>query len=213
MDQPKVSCILITADRPTFINIAIENFLEQDYVNRELIIIDDGQESCHHLIPDVSNIRYFYSKALGTLGRKRNIACEKATGEIIVHMDDDDWYAPNWISRHVDTMLTTRADITGLNMVKFHSRELKISFVFERFENDNTWLCGATLAYKKKIWEKYPFANLQIGEDTDFIRNSGGRIVPFEFINGFTGGLHSGNISIKYITDIVPKFDSNYMLI
>jgi len=191
-----------TANRQRFINFSIENFLHQDYPNAELIIVDDGVKSCIHLIPDNPKIFYEYTAPLGTIGIKRNIACKKANGEIIMHWDDDDWYAPDWISRQVANLNASDADITGLNKVTFHRYSSDRFLVYEDEDEDHPWLCGATMAYKKSLWQQYQFANLQVGEDTDFLMNSGGKIFPLDYPNGFIGGLHADNVSIKHLENM-----------
>ncbi|RYZ45894.1 MAG: glycosyltransferase family 2 protein [Sphingobacteriales bacterium] len=39
----------------------------------------------------------------GTTGYKRNKACEQANGDIILHMDSDDWYSPACVLGSIDT--------------------------------------------------------------------------------------------------------------
>src|SRR5215210_5881737 len=91
--QPFVSCIMPTYNRRKFIPNAIRYFLRQDYTNKELIVIDDGTDAVKDLIPDHRDIRYFYLDKKMNLGAKLNLACQHAKGNIIVHWDDDDWYA------------------------------------------------------------------------------------------------------------------------
>ena len=200
MEQPLVTCIMPTANRKEFVSAAIDNFLKQDYPNAELVIIDDGIESCIDIIPDKPNIRYFYSKPLGTIGIKRNVACEKANGKFIIHWDDDDWYAPDWISQQTEALLASKADITGLGEVIFYS--LTQSFGYAGTDENGRWLCGATIAYKKKLWSQYPFSNLQIGEDTDFLLNSGGKIFVLNYLNGFKALIHDKNTSIRFLENM-----------
>lgn len=40
-----VSCIMPTADRPRFMSQALAEFLQRDYANLELVVLDDGTES------------------------------------------------------------------------------------------------------------------------------------------------------------------------
>ena len=119
MNQLLVSCIMPTANRQKYIPIALNHFLAQDYPNKELVIIDDGKESIALLLPDDPRIKYFYTEPLGTVGIKRNFACNKAKGEIIMHWDDDDWYANDWISRQVHFLSTSDADICGIEHTHF----------------------------------------------------------------------------------------------
>ena len=197
MESPLVSCIMPTANRQKFIPFAIHYFLYQDYPNAELIIIDDGIESAKSLIPDHPRIRYFYSEPLGTIGVKRNYACEKAQVEIIMHWDDDDWYAPDWISKQLEALSTSNADITGLNTVLFYSPAVEKRWVYEDSDMEKPWLCGATMAYRKSFWQEHPFIDIQVGEDYDFVWNSGAKTFALDYFHGFIAILHANNTSIK----------------
>jgi len=204
MEQPLVTCITPTANRQKFLPLAIKYFLEQDYPNAEMVIIDDGGESCAGLIPANPKIRYFYyPEKIGTIGTKRNIACEKAQGEIIIHWDDDDWYAKDWISRQVTAQLTSGADITGLNSVDFYSPTVNKRWRYQDLDTEKPWLCGATMAYRKSLWEKHNFIDLQVGEDYDFVWNSGGKTFALNYLEGFVSILHAHNTSLKPIEN--PK--------
>jgi len=198
MNLPLVTCITPTANRQKFLPLAINYFLAQDYPNKELMIIDDGVTSCAELIPNHSQIKYFYSSnKLGTIGIKRNIACDKANGEIILHWDDDDWYAPDWISRQVDAQLNSGADITGLNIVDFYSPTVNKRWRYEDTDIEKPWLCGATMCFRKSFWETHKFIDLQVGEDYDFVWNSGGKVYALNYVQGFTSILHPHNTSLK----------------
>lgn len=203
---PLASCIMVTANRPQFVASSIVDFLLQDYPNKELVIIDDGISSCQPIIPLNAQIRYQYFAPIGTIGKKRNLACRIANGQFIVNWDDDDWYAPNWISRQIEQLTATGADLSGLSAVRFHCDALESSFVYESAAIDQPWICGATMAFRKSLWKKYPFANYQIGEDTDFIKNCGGEIVALNYLEGFTAKVHAQNTSIRYIAEIIPQF-------
>ena len=203
INLPLVSCIMPTANRQKFIPFAIDYFLKQDYPNAELVIIDDGINSSASIIPDHPKIKYFYTEPLGTIGVKRNYACEKALGEIIMHWDDDDYYAPDWITRITDALLTSDADIVGLNRVVFYSPSVDQRWMYEDTEEDKPWLCGATMTYRKSFWQKHPFIDLQVGEDYDFVWNSGAKIFALDYLDGFVAILHAHNTSIKPIEN--PK--------
>lgn len=204
-DLPLVSCIMPTANRKAFIPSAIENFLKQDYMNTELIIIDDGEESVKDLIPNNSRIRYFYFEPPGPIGTKRNIACEVANGELITHWDDDDWYAQDWISHQVQALISSNADICGINQVQFFSPSLNSYWMTKNSNSKRPWLTGASLIYRKSYWEKHPFKDLQVGEDDDYVRNSGGKIFAHDYFQGFIATLHSSNTSIKFFENQKDK--------
>jgi len=150
-----------------------------------------------HLIPDDPIIRYFYTEPLGTIGDKRNYACMKSCGEIIMHWDDDDWYAPDWISRQVNALSVSGAQISGLNTIIIFSTATNRKWIYEDLEGDKPWICGATFAYEKSLWERYHFSSLQVGEDYDFLCNSGAITYALDYPEGFMVTLHQGNTSIR----------------
>jgi len=201
MTAPFVSCIMPTADREKYIPFAINYFLEQNYAHKELIIIDDGKKSVQAFIPDHPQIRYFYSSPLGSIGLKRNHAIEKARGKIIMHWDDDDWHAYDWISQQVHFLLTTKADITGIRHVHYYSAIMNTFWQGDANNRNNpksrVWLNGATLAYWKSFWEKHPFKDLQTGEDDEFLQNPGAKVYAHDYIDGFIAILHPNNTTFK----------------
>lgn len=194
---PLVSCIMPTANRHEFIPKSVQYFLRQDYPYKELVIIDDGTESVSNLLPNIYSIRYFYLKPENTVGYKRNIACEKAAGSIIVHWDDDDWYAPNWISHQVKTLIENDAEICGLSHVQFYSVKRSRYYLTKNVDATKHWLCCATLAYRKSFWNKHPFKHTQIGEDIFFSRNKAARVIAHNYLQGFLAIVHSTNVKIK----------------
>lgn len=197
MSKPKVSCIMLTANRPNFVELSVGYFLNSDYRDAELVIIDDGKESVKHLLPDHRRIKYFFTEPLGSIGVKRNYACEKAEGEIIMHWDDDDYYPYDWMTRQVKALEESKADIVGLNQILFYSPLMNKFWNYDNKETDPPWLSGATMAYRKSFWEKHPFKDLQIGEDYDYIWNTGATIYAHDYPNGFIATLHNGNTTLK----------------
>jgi len=202
MQNPLVSCIMLTANRHKYVPLAIDNFLQQDYTHTELIIVDDGQESVYALIPDDARIKYFYDQPIGTIGAKRNYACARTTGEIIMHWDDDDWYAPDWVSRQVGYLNASKADMCGIEHVHFFS-PVSDTFWTGTALNRNKgyrqqWLSGATLAYWKTFWEAHPFEHRNTGEDDGFITKHGAKVYAHDYIDGFVALLHPHNTTTKY---------------
>jgi glycosyltransferase involved in cell wall biosynthesis len=201
MDLPLVSCIMPTANRAKYIPFAIDYFMRQNYPNKELVIVDDGKEPISNLIPDDDRIKYYYYEPLGTIGIKRNVAIELTNGEIIMHWDDDDWHAADWISQQVNFLFTTGADITGIRHVHYFSPIMNRFWQGDAHNRNNpnsiVWLNGATLGYWKTYWKKHPFKDLQTGEDDDFIQQPGAKVFAHDYINGFVAILHADNTTIK----------------
>jgi len=205
-DVPFVSCIMPTADREKYLPLAINYFLEQDYPNAELIIIDDGRRSMRLLIPDHPKIKYIYSEPIGSIGLKRNYACAKAQGEIIMHWDDDDWHAADWISKQVEALLLSEADVCGIEHVHFFSPVADTLWLGTAICREKaSWLNGATLAYWKTFWATNPFKDKQTAEDDAFLKYPGIKIYAHGYIDGFVAILHPTNTTVKYFENPAHK--------
>ncbi len=106
INLPFVSVCTPTFNRRPFIEMMVACFDSQDYPKdrMEWIIIDDGTDPIEDLVGGHPNVKYFrYTNKL-SLGKKRNIMHDKSKGDIIVYMDDDDYYPPDRVSHAVETM-------------------------------------------------------------------------------------------------------------
>lgn len=197
MSAHHVSCIMPTANRELFVPMAVDYFLNQSYRDAELIIVDDGKYSVRSVIPDHYRVKYHYTKPLGSIGLKRNYACQLAQGKIIMHWDDDDWYGFEWIAKQVAALENSGADICGLDQIPFYSPIMQKYWNYDGRDQERPWLSGATMAYHKYFWKEHPFKDIQIGEDYDYIWNNNATIFAHNYTDGFCAILHSGNTTLK----------------
>ena len=194
----KVSCIMPTANRRSFVPAAIGHFLAQDYADKELIILDDGEDCVADLVPTHPDIRYLRHERRQPLGRKRNIACADARGELIAHWDDDDWYAPFRLRRQVEALLSAKADICGIDRVLFLEPAARRAWEYVYLRGRAPWVCGATLCYRKSYWRKNPFPEIDVGEDTRFVFAAhNARIERLPDRDIFVGTIHRANTDPK----------------
>jgi glycosyltransferase involved in cell wall biosynthesis len=195
---PFISCIMPTKDRSAFALHAIEYFLRQDYPNKELVILDDGADAIQDIVPDDPRFRYLGLERKYSLGGKRNLACEAARGEIILHWDDDDWHADWRISYQVNALLDSGADICGLDQVYFYNPDMSQAWQYCYPDSAKPWVYGGTLCYFKAFWLGNPFANVAVGEDNRFVwSDQEKRILPLEKNTFYVAIIHPGNTSPK----------------
>ena len=145
---------------------------------------------------DYPNIEHIMDFEVGSVGAKRQRMCESAKGEIIVHFDSDDHYAPDWVSKSISALLASGADIVGLAAANFYDVDSKETYQYTYPPNDN--IHGATMCYFKDLAIKNPFSKLMEGEDSQFCR--GKKTFSHGYINGFTATIHGGNTSKKNVT-------------
>jgi O-antigen biosynthesis protein len=168
--EPLVSCIMPTYNRRPLVPQAIRCFLRQDYPHAELVIVDDSTPAIADLVPNDSRIRYIHLDKRHTIGAKRNLACEEARGEFVVHWDDDDWYPPWRVRAQVRALLDHHADLCGSSRVHYYEPTTDKAWRYEYSRSRGTpWVAGNTLAYRKSFWARNRFPDIQVGEDTRFV--------------------------------------------
>lgn len=202
VNLPLVSCIMPTANRRQFIPYAIRYFLGQDYPHKELIIIDDGADCIEDLVPKHNNIRYYRLLKRHNLGAKLNQACQHANGDFIAHWDDDDWYAPRRLSYQISALQQSGKAICGINQLLYFDLEKKRAYQYVYPKNQRPWLLGSSLCYKKALWEKLYFAEVNVGMDGLFLRATPpDQVKVLEDSNFSVFMIHSDNVSPKYTGD------------
>jgi glycosyltransferase involved in cell wall biosynthesis len=201
--EPLVTCIMPTHNRRSFVPQAIRCFLRQDYSNLELLVVDDGTESIADLVPANDRIRYVRFDQKLTIGAKRNLACEKARGEFIVHWDDDDWY-PSWrVRAQVRAMLGRGADLCGSSRVAYFDPARDQAWEYRYPSAKGPWVAGNTLAYRKSFWRSHKFPDIQVGEDSRFVWSSKGRaLVDLADPGLCVATVHSNNTSRKNVNAV-----------
>jgi glycosyltransferase involved in cell wall biosynthesis len=163
----KVTAICPTYNRRQYIPGMLACFLSQTYVDSELIIVDDGTESVSDLIPDNPRIKYIRLEGpRRTTGLKRNIACEQARGEFIVHLDDDDWSAPGRIAHQVSELENSEKQVLTYHNILYLNVLTHRVYRYHPGYRGTTY--GATLCYQKAWWEQHKYEDIMIGEDTNF---------------------------------------------
>lgn len=205
-----VTCIML-ADEEANLRNSIRYFLNQNYPHLELLIISEDPESIADLIFGCQNIRHIAMPAKQAVSTKRNHGCDQAHGEIIIHWDEDDWYATDWVNRQVNALVNSKADISGLNKVNFKSPDSAEEECFFRLnEQPLTWIYSTTLCYWKSFWKAHPFKESCMTEDQDFITNSGGNIYVHSYSEGCLGLfqtdlLKKASVSLKRSPVSIPR--------
>lgn len=163
-----------THNRRRFVEQAIGCFMAQDWPNRELVIVDDG-DPVRDLIPSSPMFSYVHlGDVHRTIGAKRNIACGMARGEYVCHWDDDDFSGPGRISEQVRVMRQSARPATGYNQLPFAWDEGRRAWLYLGRQG---YACGTSLMYLRAYWAGHRFRDVQIGEDNEFLEKLGDRFI------------------------------------
>lgn len=194
---PLVSAVCVTADRREFFRAAVDCFLAQDYPHKELVVVDDGQDRVADLCQGISNCRYIALEGKKRkIGVKRNLGAEAATGEIVCHWDDDDWFAPSRIRDQVERMLASDKAVTGYHSMLFWDGEQAF-----RYKGIFDYSLGSALCYRKDFWQRHAFIaeDHRRWEDNVFVQDARNeqQIVCVDAGPLMVARIHAGNTCPK----------------
>ena len=177
-EMPFVSICTPTFNRRPFIPSMIKCFNHQTYPKdrMEWIIIDDGTDKIEDLISDIPNVKYYKYNEKMPLGKKRNLMHEKSVGEIIVYMDDDDYYPPERVS-HAVTMLQShpKALCAGSSEIYIYFKHIEKMYQFGPYGPNHA--TAGTFAFKRELLNEHRYEDhAALAEEKAFLKNY---TVPF----------------------------------
>jgi glycosyltransferase involved in cell wall biosynthesis len=170
---PKVSICTPTFNRRPFIPMMIECFNNQTYPKDKIewIIIDDGTDKIEDLVTHIPQVKYFYYPEKLTLGKKRNLMHEKTTGQIIIYMDDDDYYPPERISHAVETLHNNPGALcAGSSEMYIYFKHIQKMYQCGPYkENHST---AATFAFRRELLNQTSYDDTAcLAEEKHFLKN------------------------------------------
>lgn len=170
----KFSIITPTYKRPVELKRAVESILFQDYLNWELIIVNDSPDYDYSSIENSdilkkNSIKYFKNKENKGVNYSRNYALDNISenSDYFLFLDDDDWLNSQCLSEAVkvieknnnyDWFVSNRYDIqnnkslTKNNLKKYKINYLKEYLIFKKFTGDATHIISTK--YKNKQFSK-----------------------------------------------------------
>jgi len=177
-ELPFVSICTPTFNRRPFWEYAIKCFNHQDYPKDKIewIIIDDGTDKIRDLVCDISQVKYFEYDTKMPLGKKRNLMHQKSKGDIIVYMDDDDYYPPERVSHAVNMLLThPNALCAGASEIYIWFKHIQKMFQFGPYGPNHA--TAGTFAFRREMLRDHKYEeHAALAEEKAFLKNYS---VPF----------------------------------
>jgi glycosyltransferase involved in cell wall biosynthesis len=176
---PLVSLCTPTFNRRPFIPYIIECVNSQDYPKHliEWIIIDDGTDKIKDII-DMPNliheditIKYFEYDTKMSLGTKRNLMHEKSSGDIIVYIDDDDFYPKDRVSHAVETLKNNPdAMCAGSSEMYIYFKHISKMIKFGPYGPNHA--TAATFAFRKELLKDTQYdGSAAVAEEKHFLKD------------------------------------------
>lgn len=106
-----VSIVITTYNRRSFLKEAVLSVINQDYQDKEILVIDDG--STDRSFEEVRGLplRYVWKENRG-ISSARNMGINISRGEFIAFLDVDDLWKKGKLTRQLEAMIENQIDIS-----------------------------------------------------------------------------------------------------
>ena len=170
---PFVSICTPTFNRRPFIPSMIQCFEHQDYPKdrMEWIIVDDGTDKIGDLVRHIPQVKYYAYEKKMLLGHKRNIMHEKTKGDILVYMDDDDYYPPQRVSHAVDMLKKNpNALCAGSSEIYIYFKHIQKMYQFGPYGPNHS--TAGTFAFRRELLKRTRYEDgAALAEEKHFLKN------------------------------------------
>ena len=194
MGADPVSIITPTYGRGRRLRILHDTIKAQTHPDVEWLIHDDSPAPSEYFLElDDPAVTYIHSAERMSIGEKRNVLAARASGGIIAHFDDDDYYSPDYLSTMVSRMSagfdlvklsgwflysSGRGqfgywDLNDIDCVCYRWDQTTTTSVIRMDASNNVGFrknylgFGFSYVYRKTLWEAVGFPGI-LGEDQVF---------------------------------------------
>tara|TARA_A200000113_G_scaffold132547_1_gene119234 strand:+ start:2557 stop:3648 length:1092 start_codon:yes stop_codon:yes gene_type:complete len=187
---PFVSICTPTFNRRPFFKGLVQCIAEQDYEHSKIewVVVDDGTDSVRDILESDEvkeklkgiTIQYYYEAEKMDLGQKRNYMHKRCTyhnaNDIIVYMDDDDFYPPERVSHSVKKLMANPNVLCGgASELYLWFNTLDKMYKFGPYGPNHA--TAGTFAFKKKLLDHTSYEDSAVlAEEKHFLKNY---TVPF----------------------------------
>lgn len=212
--MPKISVIIPTYNRESFLKDAIQSVLDQTFKNFELLIIDDGstdatEEMIRKNFHD-NRIRYIYKRNEG-VASARNLGIKEAQSDWLAFLDSDDRWYPEKLENQFRFLINNShikicqtEDIWFRNGKRFNPKKKhakKSGWIFSYCVELCTVCCSTIMLHKDIFRAEGLFdESLAACEDYDLWLRLSLKypIITLSHILAWKQGGHSDQLSQKY---------------
>jgi|TARA_B110000908_G_C10223401_1_gene436571 glycosyltransferase involved in cell wall biosynthesis len=186
MNNPLISVIITTYNRPDYLELAIESVVDQTYNDIEILVVDDGsKESYAENICNKYEQCIYHYKDNGGVSSARNYGVLNSKGKFIAFLDDDDLWRKDKLEKQLEILNFNKyidlvhghAEVIDINGVKtgkiIGASEKKVhkrsGYVF--WNALGIWVVKSpTPLIRKKVFTKDLLFDetIKVGEDVDF---------------------------------------------
>lgn len=166
-----VSICTPTYNRRPFLPGIIDCVQRQTHKNFEWVIVDDGSDAVGDLVAHLPFVTYVRIPEKIPLGKKRNIMHQHAKGDILVYMDDDDFYPATRVQHAVERLeANPEVLVAGSSAMHIYFHHIQKIVLFGPY---GKWHATAgTFAFRKELLLQTGYTDSDVtGEEKAFLKN------------------------------------------
>lgn len=210
---PSVSIVTPT-NRPDWVRLACYCYLMTNYPRDKLewVILDnsDGDDLAKIVAEATENdpsVKVYRAESSG-IGELRNEAVRRAQHDVIVHMDDDDYYGPNSVLERVSALLSMGVDCVYCSVLPMYEPATFTSAMNVPPLNvvAAQRVSEATLCYRRSFWEEREFHfSAIVAEGEGFLHGRMERTADMDPTKVIVSMLHGKNTSSRCMPEGTQK--------
>ena len=200
-----VSVITVTYNRSKFIPALLKCYKEQTYPHAQIewLILDDSPEEEQERIQElihtfetenkIPNIRYIRSNTKEVMGKKLNQITSLCRGDLIVVMDDDDYYLPTRVATVVEGFRRNPMyKLAGCSMIYMYFEEEDKIYMAGPYHNRHAIHC--TMAYHASYLLDHAYDDKEVcAIEKVFTNNFTEPILQLDTMRTILHTVHSAN--------------------
>ncbi|MDM5228013.1 glycosyltransferase [Cytobacillus sp. NJ13] len=169
--------IITCTNKPIYMNNIFENYWNQTWSEKELIIIlnrdDMDLAQWRRKANGDPNIFIYQLPKNLSLGQCLNFAIDQTQCDFIAIFDDDDYYAPLYLNNMMLAFDYTDADIIGKKTHYVYFESCKALYLRNLNQENQfvNWVCGGKKIVKRNVFDKVRFRNISNNEDVKFCKD------------------------------------------
>lgn len=176
-ENPKISVVIPTFNRPNLIYRAIQSVLNQTYQNFEIVVIDDSENNETERIVNSFNdprIKYIHNKEKTNLPKARNQGVKESSkdSKYIAFLDDDDEFLPQFLERTVKVLEKRKDVVAVIPWAELRTKRGKKIGLLKCYPSAEFWRqrLGNGCVIRKEIFTKENlwFDEQKVLDDVDF---------------------------------------------
>ena len=210
MSNYKISIIVPTYNRDSFLERTILSVQNQTINDWELLIIDDGstdktREIVENFIKKDKRIKYFYQENSGGPASPKNIGLANATGKYVAFLDSDDEWFPQKLEKQIKIFESSNNKELGIVTCFLYIKEDKTEKVISKC---NTFYRGNVT--EKLVKSNFPITSSCIMTKLSILKEAGNFDNEFKVSDDWDMWLRISELGYQF--DFVPEYLLNYFV-